>query len=99
MLPDGIEVVGWDIWKGCWIHTTVPRAYANTIETLLGKRGTIQDRHTLAAMDTMTKTKGRWPQDLAHTEWLAELLTEWLTESLTELLTEWLTGWSTDSLS
>ena len=38
VLPNGIEVVGWDTWKGDYIHATVPRAYVDTIETLLGKR-------------------------------------------------------------
>ena len=43
------------MWQGGYIHATVPIAYADTIETLLGKRGSIQDRHTLAARDTMMK--------------------------------------------
>ena len=30
---NGIEVVGWDIWKGGYIYATFPRAYADTIET------------------------------------------------------------------
>ena len=57
VLPDGIQVVGWDAWNDCYIHATVRRAYADTIEPLLGKRSTIQDRHSLAAIDTMDKLK------------------------------------------
>ena len=37
VLPNLIKVVGWDIWERGCIHATVPRAYADTIETLLGK--------------------------------------------------------------
>ena len=55
VLPNGIEVLGWDTWKGGYIHATVSRAYADTTEPLLVKRGTIQDQHTLAAMDTIKK--------------------------------------------
>ena len=57
MLPDGIQVIGWDIWNGGYVHATVPRAYADTVETLLGKRGTILDRHSLAAIDAMGKLR------------------------------------------
>ena len=39
VLPDGIHVIGWDISNGGYIHATVPRAYANTVETLLEKKG------------------------------------------------------------
>ena len=34
---NGIKVAGWDTCKGGYIHVTVSRAYADTIETLLGK--------------------------------------------------------------
>ena len=57
VLPNGITMIGWDIWEDGCINATVPRAYTDTIETLLGKRNTMQDRHTLAARDTMEKIK------------------------------------------
>ena len=50
-------MIGWDIWKGGCIHATIPRAYADTIETLLWKRHTIKDRHSLASRDTIEKIK------------------------------------------
>ena len=36
--PDGIQVTGWDIWKGGIINAVVPRAQADTIEKFSGKR-------------------------------------------------------------
>ena len=56
--PNGSHVSGWDIWKGCVIQSFVPRAYSDTVEKLLGKRGTIEDRHSLAAGDTVSKING-----------------------------------------
>ena len=55
---NSIHVSGWDIWKGCVIQSFVPRAYSDTIEKLLGKRGTIEDRHSLAAGDIVSKING-----------------------------------------
>ena len=57
-LPTGIHASGWDIWNGGVVHAVVPRAHLDTIEKLLGKRGTIRDRHSLAAADTISKIRG-----------------------------------------
>ena len=57
-LPTGIHVSGWDIWNGGVVHSVVPRAHLDTIEKLFGKRGTIGDRHSLAAADTISKIRG-----------------------------------------
>ena len=53
MTKEGIAVTGYDIWQGGTIHETVPRAFANTEEKLLGKRGCIRDRHTIAREETI----------------------------------------------
>ena len=52
---NGIYVSGWDIWKGLVNESFVLRSFADTPEKLLGKRGTILDRHSLAAADTLAK--------------------------------------------
>ena len=52
---DGIYVSGWDIWNGQAMKSFVPRSLADTPEKLLGKRGTILDRHSTASVDTMEK--------------------------------------------
>ena len=70
VLPDGIQVVGWDIWNGSYVHATVPKAYADTVETLLGKRGTIIYRHSLAAIDTIGKLRNlRYRKTVVKTAW------------------------------
>ena len=53
--PEGINVSGWDIWKGIVKESFVPRSFADTPEKLLGKRGTILDRHSLADANTLAK--------------------------------------------
>ena len=50
---EGIAVTGYDIWQGGTIHETVPRAFADTEERLLGKSGCIRDRHTIAREETI----------------------------------------------
>ena len=75
--PDGIYVSGWDIWKGLVKESFVPRSFADTPEKLLGKRGTILDRHSLAAADTLVKIgvlRGRIAS--LHTSW-DEAATMW----------------------
>ena len=52
---EGVAVTGWDIWRGGLCNAVVPRARADTIEKLLGKRGTIRDRHSLASADVVSK--------------------------------------------
>ena len=55
IFPNGIKISGWDIRSGGTIEATVPRAHADTIEKLFGKRSSILHRHNLAALDTTTK--------------------------------------------
>ena len=57
ILQDGIKVAGWNIWDGGATDAMVPKAYADSIEKLLGKRGCINDRHSLAALDTINKIR------------------------------------------
>ena len=52
---DGVAVTGYDIWTGREIIAKLPRSHADQGEKLLGKRGTISDKHTLAAQDTLDK--------------------------------------------
>ena len=51
----GIYVSGWDIWNGQVMESFVPRSFADSLEKLLGKRGTILDRHTTASVDTVER--------------------------------------------
>ena len=53
--PDGIQVTGYDIWTGGMVTTTLPRSHADSIEKLLGKRGTISNKHDIAAQDLLDK--------------------------------------------
>ena len=46
---DGATARGWDIWNGGTTQERIPRAEADTVETLLGKVGTVTDRHSNAA--------------------------------------------------
>ena len=52
---DGVRASGYDIWTGNTIHTTLPRSHVDTVETLLGKRGSIGDKHATAAQDLLDK--------------------------------------------
>ena len=53
--PDGIHVSGWDIRNGGVIQSFAPRSYPDTVEKLLGKHGTILDRHSLPVGDIVSK--------------------------------------------
>ena len=55
--PSGIHASGWATWNGGIINAIVPRAQVDTIEKLLGKIGNIHDRHSLAALDTVSKIR------------------------------------------
>ena len=55
--PSGIRASGWDIWNGGTVNAIILRAQIDTIEKLLRKRGTIQGRHFLAAIDGITKVR------------------------------------------
>ena len=55
MTEQGIRAAGWDIWRGGLAADMVPRAYGDSIEKLLGKRGSINDKHTAARTDLMSK--------------------------------------------
>ena len=57
ILRSGIKVTGWTVWEGGIIYAVVPRAYADTTEKLFDKRGCINDRHTIEALDTITKLR------------------------------------------
>lgn len=75
--PDGIQATGWNIWKGGIVSAVVPRAQADTISKLLGKRGSILDRHSLAAMDTVSKIRAlRFRASTIRASW-DELATMW----------------------
>ena len=52
---NGASVSSWDIWQGGVRSFTLPRAAADTEDKLLGKRGTVLDRHSLAASDLSGK--------------------------------------------
>ena len=45
----GVLAGGWDIWHGGVAEATIPRAHEDTQETLLGKLGTLRDRHSAGA--------------------------------------------------
>ena len=51
----GVLAGGWDIWHGGVAEATIPRAHEDTQETLLGKLGTLQDRHSAAAQVTLDR--------------------------------------------
>ena len=57
ILHNGIKVTGWGIWEGGIIRAIVLRTYADTTDKLLDKRRCINDRHTIAALDIMTKIR------------------------------------------
>lgn len=52
---DRIEARGWNIWGGGLCPAAIPRSNLDDVEKLLGKRGTITDKHSLAAADTLVK--------------------------------------------
>ena len=52
---DGALVTSWDIWSGGVKEFTLPRSAEDSIDKLLGKRGTARDRHSLAALDLLAK--------------------------------------------
>ena len=54
---DGLYAAGWDIWRGERCSSFVPRALLASEEKLLGKRGCIGDRHSLAAADVVAKLR------------------------------------------
>ncbi|CAE7809936.1 unnamed protein product, partial [Symbiodinium necroappetens] len=55
---DAAPVSGYDIWSGGTRAFRLPRARADEEEVLLGKRGTLLDRHSLAADDTLKRLQG-----------------------------------------
>ena len=77
ILRNGIKVSGWDIWGGGVINAVVPRAYADTTEKLLGKRGCTNDRHTIAALDTITKVRNIRSRIATIRTWWDETATMW----------------------
>ncbi|CAE7204856.1 unnamed protein product [Symbiodinium sp. CCMP2592] len=52
---DGIRATGYDIWTGGTVTTVLPRSHADSMEKLLGKRGTIINKHDTAAQDLLDK--------------------------------------------
>ena len=48
-----VQASGWDIWNGGRSTASLPRALELTEETLLGKPGSVADRHTAAAQASM----------------------------------------------
>ena len=55
LTEQGVQVSGYDIWSGGTRSETLPRAREHDPEKLLGKRGTLADRNTLAAEDLQDK--------------------------------------------
>ena len=52
---EGVPVSGFDIWTGGARNEFLPRAREGDTEKLLGKRGTFEDRNTMAAADLQDK--------------------------------------------
>ena len=77
---NGATVTSWDIWAGGLQHYTLPRSQVDHVDTLLGKRGTVADRHTLAAQDLVTKLEAvrhrlackccSWDEGRAMIQWI-----------------------------
>ena len=57
LLPASLPWVG-DIWRGGTSPAQIPRAHVDSVEKLLGKRGPIGDRHSVAAEDLLSRLKG-----------------------------------------
>ena len=55
---DAAPVSGYDIWSGGTRAFRLPRARSDEEEVLLGKRGTLLDRHSMAAADTIKRLQG-----------------------------------------
>ncbi|CAE7257788.1 unnamed protein product, partial [Symbiodinium necroappetens] len=49
----GLQLRSWDIWSGGFKQVVIPRALPDEEEVLLGKRGTLRDKHTLASEDVL----------------------------------------------
>ena len=58
MTVTDIAAEGWDIWRGGAAPGRIPRALSDTVEKLLGKRGSICDRHSIAASDLLSRLRG-----------------------------------------
>ena len=52
---DGAHVLSWDIWSGGTQRFFLPRGREDRVDCLLGKRGLVFDRHSLAADDLLGK--------------------------------------------
>ncbi|CAJ1336928.1 unnamed protein product [Effrenium voratum] len=79
LLPDGLAVTGRDIWQGGVCNAILPRSEAEDAEKLLGKRGTLLDKHALARQDLHEKLRNvRLRATLRHCAWDEVLmLYEW----------------------
>ena len=76
----GAAVCSWDIWKGGVKTFNLPRSDADTVDKLLGKRGTVLDRHSLAISDLLEKLAAvrrrlaskhcAWDEILAMMQWV-----------------------------
>lgn len=68
--PDGASVTSWDIWSGGVLRASLPRVAGNKEERLLGKRGSVLDRHSLAAADLLgTFDAARRRLSMKHCTW------------------------------
>ena len=54
---EGVYVRGWDVWAEAAGEFFIPRSHSDTMEKLLGKRGTIMDKHGQAREDVITKLR------------------------------------------
>ena len=72
-------MTGWDIWQGGVCNAILPRSEAGDAEKLLGKRGTLLDKHALAKQDLHEKLRNvRLRATLRHCAWDEVLmLYEW----------------------
>ena len=55
LAPGHVTAQGWNIWSGALATAAVPRARADEMEKLMDKRGSIRDKHSAAAQDTIVK--------------------------------------------
>eukprot|EP00439_Symbiodinium_sp_Y106_P055377 s232_g7.t1 len=60
----GLALSSWDIWSGGFKQVVIPRALPDEEEVLLGKRGTLGDKHSLAIEDLL-KSMRRATQRIA----------------------------------
>ena len=76
----GASVSSWNIWQGGVQEFLLPRSAEDHVDRLLGKRGTVLDRHSLAASDLLGKLEAArrrlsskccsWDEACAMMQWI-----------------------------